>query len=55
MVLKLFILFKNSTKQYHSTVLRAIKDILQLDWMIQIKHVFKEGNKVANGLARMIS
>ncbi|KAH1064302.1 hypothetical protein J1N35_029289 [Gossypium stocksii] len=36
----------NSTEQHHSVVLRAIKDLLQLDWMIQIKHEFREGNKV---------
>lgn len=45
----------NSTEQHHSMVLRAIKDDLQLDWMIQTKHVFRERNKVVDGLAWMAS
>lgn len=45
----------NSTEQHHSVVLRAIKGLLQLDWIIQIKHEFRDGNKVVDGLAQMAS
>ncbi|KAL1149537.1 hypothetical protein V6Z11_A10G197300 [Gossypium hirsutum] len=33
----------------------AIKGLLQLSWTVQITHVFREGNKVVNGLTSMAS
>lgn len=43
-----------SIEFHHSAVLRAIKEIIQCLWMIRVTHVFKEGNRVADGLALMI-
>ncbi|KAG8493837.1 hypothetical protein CXB51_011156 [Gossypium anomalum] len=33
--------------------LEAIKNLLQLPWMVRIAHIFREGNRVADGLASM--
>ncbi|KAH1038082.1 hypothetical protein J1N35_039825 [Gossypium stocksii] len=44
-----------SIEHNHSTVLQAIKGLLQLSWTVQITHVFREGNKVVDGLASIVS
>ncbi|KAH1039205.1 hypothetical protein J1N35_040948, partial [Gossypium stocksii] len=39
--------------QQYSTVSQAIKNLLQLPWMVRIEHIFREGNRVVDGLASM--
>lgn len=40
-------------EQRGSSVICTIKEILQHDWTIHLIHVFREGNKVTNGLTKM--
>ncbi|MBA0850957.1 hypothetical protein Goshw_010190, partial [Gossypium schwendimanii] len=44
-----------SIEQHCSAVLRVIKDLFQLSWMVRVTHLFREGNQVADGLASMAS
>lgn len=43
----------NGKEQHCSAVICTIKDLLQCDWTIPLTHVFREGNKVEDGLASM--
>lgn len=42
----------NEVEQSYSTVGCAIKDLLKCTWMVHVRYVFKEGNKVADGLTK---
>lgn len=35
------------------SLLQNIKELLQLDWEVNVSHVFREANRVADGLANL--
>lgn len=43
----------NQRHGLHGELVRRIKELLQQDWQVQISHVFREGNMVADALAKL--
>lgn len=41
------------SEQNGSTVTRAIKFLLKRNWTVHLRHILREGNKVADGLVKM--
>ncbi|MFQ6670886.1 hypothetical protein Gotur_035609 [Gossypium turneri] len=44
-----------SIEHHHLVVSQAIKDLFQLYWMVRVTHVFREGNRIVNGLELIAS
>lgn len=37
----------------HGELVRRIKELLQQDWQVRVSHVFREGNMLADALAKL--